>query len=424
MSALPTSMNFSERIRAKGVGAAKETLTIAPNNGPTYNLGTGMMQFEIPGGQLGKYADFSSLYVACDITNGDASANIFNHIGSMALVNRLVVTTNTNKQFCDISYKNMLDAIMVAKQGDSAWLNTNANIMFGCGSSAIEGYTFGIGATARFLIPLSLIGIDSMMFPLSSQENLRFQIYLEQAYNVFNDQSVGITNANITISNAYLHYDTVQLTMEEDRALIKDFDGMLVITAPCWAQLDTTIPLLSTATSINLGFSKKRAKRLLIAQRNTTSFNTMANANKCHYCMDQGGATEFSLKLNGKEVKTQAYSLTNGGPEFFAESIKSNGGRILDIHPSNSTRATYIVVETAAGATDGESGRFFVEFDLQNGLENVEGTIINGINVINGNFTLAIKRSATTNDRYVNIYLEYWSDFVLNAATGVWDIYS
>ena len=183
---LPLAMNFSERVRARGVAGAKETLTIAPNNGPTFNCGTGMIQFEIPGNQMAKYADFSSLYIACDITNSDpATANAFSHIGTMGLVSRVVVMTNTNKQFCDISYKNQLDAMMIAKGGDANWLTTSGNVMFGTSDNTVAGESFAAAATLRFLIPLSMIGIDLMMFPLSSMEKLRFQIYLEAAGTAF-----------------------------------------------------------------------------------------------------------------------------------------------------------------------------------------------------------------------------------------------
>jgi hypothetical protein len=425
--ALPLTMKFSERVRAISAGKAKETITIAPNNGVTQTCGTGMISFEINGNQIARYADFSSLYIACDITNSYAESIMFSHIGTMGLVNRIVVSTLTNTLIADISYKNQLDAILIAKQGDTNWLNTNGSVMFGCASSAVGGMTLAAAAVKRLLIPLSLIGIDDLMFPLFAMETLRFQVYLESAKTAFTTDTAantGLLNPDITLSNILLHYDVVELTDEDNKNLLSSFGNKLILNVPCWQCVDTEISTTATTASIPLNYAKARCRRLLMSQVNSTF---IANDTTCSFAMDQALTTEISLKLNGKEVKTQSYSISNGAPEIFAESIKTSCGRILDIHPSSATRTNYTVDEDAlatVAAGDATCGRFYAEFDLQNGLENENDTIINGLNIINGNLALALKRSAgTTAARKVFCFMEYWVDLVLDINLNRWQIY-
>ena len=425
MTALPLSMGFQERVKAGGASQAKETITIAPNNGVLQNCGTGMISFEINGNQLGRYADFSSLYIACDIKSTHAEEIRFSHLGTMGLVSRIVVSTLSNTQIADISYKNQLDAILLAKSGDKNWLNTNGSIMFGCGSSAIAGISLLANVSKRLLIPISLFGLDQMMFPLFATETLRFQVYLEAAKTAFvlaDLEDDDILNSEISLTNMLLHYDVVQLKQDEDAALIEKFDGKLVINVPCWQCIDTEIPTTATSASIPLNFAKSRCRRLLISQVNATF---IANDTTCSFAMDQALTTDFSLKLNGKEVKTQSYPVSSGAPEVFAESIKTSGGKILDIHPASATYSTYTVEEDALGTTDALSGRFYVEFDLQNGCENAGESLTNGLNIVNGNLALALKRSAgTTAARRIFCFVEYWQDVILDVKLGVWRVYN
>lgn len=424
--ALPKDMNFSQRLHAMGTSSAKANLTVAPNNGSSFDAGTGMMQFEIPGNQLGTFADLSSAYIACDITNSAAATNDvkFTNIGTMGLVSRLVVSTNTNKIICDISNKDMLDAIMIAKHGETTWLSSNASVMFGCGSSAVAGQTIAAdGGVERYLIPLHLMGIDELLFPLSGQEHLRFQVYLQNAPTTFVVAAgKAVVDADIKLTSVMLHYDTVQLNNDEFSQLVKDLGGKFTLTVPCWQNQDATITNTDTQVSTTLGFSKRRAKRLLVAQRNTAF---LTDDEKCSYAMDRGLVTTASLKLNGKEVKTQSYSVSNNGPEVYAEAIKSNGGRIMDIHASNATRTTVNVAENAAGTGDATVGRFFIEFDLQNGLE-VGDDVVSGINIASGNFTLALTKSdSTTANRQLDVYMEYWNELELDVVgSNTWTLYN
>ena len=426
--ALPLSMKFSERVRAQGLSKAKKTITQAPQNGVTQVCGTGMIEFDLDGNQMAQYADFSSLYIACDITSSYAHDIMLSQIGTMGLVSRVVVNTVMGTEIADISYKNQIDAILIAKQGDANWLNTNGSVMFGCGESAFGGAIFEQNVAKRLLIPISLIGIDQMMFPLFASEKLRFYIYLEAAKTAFTTDTAehtGLANANITLSNMLLHYDVVELSLQENAELINDFSGRLIMTVPTWQCVDADIPATTTAT-IQLNVAKTRCRRLLMSQVNSTF---IANDTTCSFAMDQALTSEISIKYNASEVKNQAFPLsTSGSPEIFAESIKSSCGRILDIHPSSTTYANYNVEQTAdatIAAGDDTCGRLYFEVDFQNGFENSDETIVDGLNLNANTLTVGIKRTSpgTTAARKVFCFVEYWKDVVLDVKLGRWQVY-
>lgn len=426
--ALPKDMNYSQRLRAMGTSASKANLTVAPNNGSSFTANTGMMQFEIPGQQLGTFADLSNAYIACDINNAAAGANdgLFTNVGSMAIVNRLVISTNTNKTICDITNKNMLDGVMLIKHADDNYLDSVGNALFGTNNSAVAGNTISAGTTQRYLIPLSLIGIDEVMFPLCGQEHLRIQIYLESAANTFICAAdTLVTDAQLTFTSVLLHYDTVQLTNDEFSQLVNDFDGKFLLTVSCWQNQDSTLDKDATQISTTLGFSKRRAKRLIVTQRNV---DNLAAPTRGAFAIDRALVTSASLKLNGREVKTQTYDVSNNGPEIYAEAIKSSGGKLLSMEGSNVSRAFLEVAQNAIPTiANGNNvvGRFFIEFDLQNGLE-IDDSVISGLNIASGNFTLALTKSnVTTANRQMDVYMEYWNELELDMkGAQTWSIYN
>ena len=69
------------------------------------------------------------------------------------------------------------------------------------------------------------------------------------------------------------------------------------------------------------------------------------------------------------------------------------------------------------------SGKFFFEIDLTSGLE-TKGSV-SGLNVMSGNFNLELVKGATTDDQYLDIFIEYHSEYVLDMqAGGTWQIYN
>jgi hypothetical protein len=68
------------------------------------------------------------------------------------------------------------------------------------------------------------------------------------------------------------------------------------------------------------------------------------------------------------------------------------------------------------------SGRFFFEIDLTSGLEN--NNSMDGMSVMTGgNFNLEITKDASVADQYIDVFVEYWSEAILNMNTGAsWQI--
>jgi len=426
---LPEDLQYPLFHEGLGMKGAKENLSIGPYNNTTF-APSGTIKFEIPGNQQA-FADFSNLYVQMDITNntGDTAMNLSRH-GVMSMISRVIVGTNSNKTFVDISGYNVLQNVKIIKEADKSWLDNNGNIMFLTSSDGSKN--IADAATMRVLIPLNDIGIDERAFPLASSENLRIELQLESALAAFRaTTSFAIADADVAITNVSLHYDVIKLENHEYDAILAKHGGVFNLTTSVWQAQDGIITAADTTAAFTMGFSKRRAKRLLITQRNVDhTTNTLANS----FSMDAGSGTNgtpgdltISLKHNGKEVKTQTMALSGskGGPQILAEAIKSGGGNIFDWNnPGCTTRTGYFTMREAAAATsDATSSRFFIEIDLQNG---VEGSgVAQGMNIAIGNFTLAFTRTATTENRQVNMFLEYYNELTLDLRPGagaVWTV--
>jgi hypothetical protein len=68
------------------------------------------------------------------------------------------------------------------------------------------------------------------------------------------------------------------------------------------------------------------------------------------------------------------------------------------------------------------SGRFFFEIGLTSGLEN-NNSSMDGMSVMTGNCNLEITKDASVADQYIDVFVEYWSEAILNMNTGAsWQI--
>jgi len=433
---LPEDMDFPMFSPPAGMNVAKESLSIAPYNLSTFNGGS-TMKFEIPCNQPERFADFSNLYVACDIHCKHATATAdFNHSGTFGLVNRVIVGTNSNKTFCDISAKNVLDTALLNKHANVDWMKGTGSILFLTSDNDEDVPSLSANKSAgeyRILIPLHNIGIDQMAFPLCGTENLRIQVELESAMTAFL-ASAEIANSDIVINNVFLHYDVMQLSPTQYDAIIAHHGGVFKLTVDSWMSQDAIIQATDTTAGFTLGFSKREAKRLLLIQRNV-SHTTESTRNS--FSMDCGsgasgagnsGDLTISLKNNGKEVKTAKLTKYGGtliGPEALAESLKSQNGSILDFNNAGTAnRNTYSIVRAAANAvSDVTSSRFFAEFDLQNGLESDKSK--QGLNISIGNFAVSFTRAITAENRQLNMFLEYNNFLMLDMrkdSGGVWTV--
>ena len=414
---VPEDLNFSQKLRALGSKSAAHVEQTAVQTA-NVNAGTGLYEFIIPGQQRAKFMELKNAFVAVNIANSDASALATAQLqgcGTMGLVARRRITTSSGAIICDTANVNCLDAAILNKHATNDWLESTGNALFLTNTNALGavGDAITTGSTRRVLIPIHLVGIDEVLFPLVGVENIHIEITFESAATGFIASTTGLLDSEITYSNAILHYETITLENNEYQDLLESIGGKFNLTVPCWDRAGKVILADETSSTLQIATSRKKAKRVLIVQRlSTLANNDVVNS----FSMDRGGVSYFSLLHNGVEVKNRDYRAgLNDGPEALAFALGSDGGNIMDTSSgSQSTNARSTLTQAqATGVNDTASGRYFMEFDLQSGFQ-VDGATVSGINAIAGSLIVSLTRGTTAADRNLDVFTEYWADLELD----------
>lgn len=461
--ALPEQLSYTQQIDA--LGLPKDRIGLSPNNGADFNC-DGAIIFEIPCRQTTKYADFSNCYISFDLKNEDtAIVELPFQIGTIALQNKLTIETTSNKKFCEVDNVNTLMDLKLSQSVDQNWYNSNGNKMFGTGfstgtSSAVSnGVTIPVydGASSatildtmpRYIMPIDASAVcDGQYFPLAGRENIRFRIDLEAAQTAFIAADNGLTNANITLSNVMLNYDVMTLEDEMAKSLLAAMKFKYLITGNDYYHQNEQIAQGLSGVNIQLGCSRRRAKKVYGILRNVDDLTGVSGAVVNSFGRNKAGITQVTVKYNGKKVNQNDLIISNTSAEAFAESMKSSHGSLMSLHTvANGNYETFGVVTTNAATpvvntttvvtynkTDvfniAESdntlpintGRWYFEIDLENGLQK-DGTSVSGLNVSSGNFTLEMTKAASTQDQRLDLFVEYASEYVLDMeAGGSWTI--
>jgi hypothetical protein len=437
--ALPEEMNYTQHIDALGV--KKDRIGLAPNNGSSFICNTGYLNFEVPCQQFSKFADFTNAYIAFDITNSDEVTNtLYGQLGTIALQNKLTVETTSNRKFSEVDNVNALWDIKLSQSVDPDWYKSNGSMMFGTGETPNLGVDIGADATAHYIMPIGMSGLcDNTYVPLIGRENLRFRIDLEQAKTAVYCSDANVADSEITLTNVVLYYDVMTLADDQMKSLLNAIGGKFIMSGVDYYHQNQQIALASTSANISIGCSRRKAKKLIGCFR-TVGKMTTANANS--FSRNKANLTEITVKLNGTKVNQADLPLNaTTAPEAYAEIMKCSQGGLLNLHSTslgeykkvtgvsdtgNTITYTYydmFNLDEGDATVDETTGRFFFEVDLSSGMDTKDS--VGGLNVMTGNFNLEFQKAATMADQYLDIWIEYHSEYVLDMqAGGTWQIYN
>lgn len=406
---IPEELHYEEKMRAIGKRKPAMHVEQSPDNGATQVSSTGKIRFPIQANQIGKFADLKNAYVAVDmvVTETNVITGVLGEHGSIACVSRATLSTNTNQIISDIYKKNVLDVAMNNTYKSVNWGGSTKNILYGGKGNNFSGESISTTET-RYIIPLDKLGFDETFVPLSGIEDLKLELYLDSALNIFVARTgTGTPTATgITFSNMVLHYDVLELADDEFEDLLHGAGGKLVINSKTWFCQDMIITADDTGVSMTIGAGKQDVKRILVVQRSVVNDDELVN-NK--FSMGVGKCTSISLMHNGVELKNRPLSISNGGPEALIESIKAEGGYLYDGVESGGLRTRYIAdgnVAAVTGTYATTSGCFVAMFDCQNGFQ-MDDTE-SGINITTGSTLLKLTKSGTTtNNMNLEVFVEY-----------------
>jgi len=439
--ALPEEMNYSQHIDSMGI--KKDRIGLAPNNGSSFICNTGYLNFEVPCQQFSKFADFANAYIAFDVTNTDATANAFHgQLGTIALQNKLTVETTSNKKFSEVDNVNALWDIKLSQSVDPDWYKSNGALMFGTGDGPFDGVSIGAGAgnARHYIMPLGMSGLcDNTYVPLIGRENLRFRIDLEQASTALIASTDGLADSEITLSNVVMYYDVMTLSDEQMKGLLNAIGGKFIMSGIDYYHQNAQIALASTSGNISIGCSRRKAKKLIGCFR---TVGDMTDDEVNSFSRNKANLTEITVKHNGQKIgQTDLPLNANTAPEAYAEAMKASQGGLLNLHSTSLGEVKTLVLAEGApniisytytdvfNLDEGDatsnitSGKFFFEVDLTSGMETKDS--VSGLNVMTGNFNLEFQKGATTADQYLDIFIEYHSEYVLDMqAGGTWMVYN
>lgn len=412
---IPEELHYEEKMRAIGKRKPAMHVEQSPDNGTTQVSSTGKIRFPIQGNQVARFADLKNGYVAVNmvITGTNVTSAKFGVHGSVGCVSRATLSTNTNQIISDIYKKNVLDIAMNTAYKSDNWADSTNNILHGGAATLAACIDVLPGTAKRFIIPLDKLGFDETFVPLCGIEDLKLELYLESALNVFMSQvkvdAGDLVATGITYSDMILHYDVFDMMDDEFESLLQDLGGKFTINSKTWFCQDMTVTNTDTGVSLQLGAGKQDVKRIVAVQRGVNNDNKLVHN---MFSMGTGGATSISLMHNGVELKNRPYALTGGSPENLLENIKAEGGYIYDGNELFGSRIQYIL-DGDDDATDlASSGCFVAMFDCQNGFQTDDSE--SGINITTGSTMLKLVRTGTTNNMNLEVFVEYGQRLELN----------
>jgi hypothetical protein len=208
----------------------------------------------------------------------------------------------------------------------------------------------------------------------------------------------------------------------EYKQLLNNNDGVFRISGTDFLNQTEIIPSANTSAVINIGFSKRKIKALYFALRRNDKITTDAGVTLTG--RDKGYITNYALKYNGSVIgQNSINSSETNESETFAELAKASGG-ILNLHANCFGIDNKFNLSDGDCSTNAESGSFFGKIDLENGFQSDEA--LSGLEVLGGNLTLELTKSASSADQRLDLFVEYHSEYVLdmNDGGGTWGVYS
>lgn len=425
MSVLPFDMNYMAYMDANKEAENKESLVAGTTNGSTFKMNQAF-EVTIKMQQPDYVADFKNGYFSMDITNGCANANTASfqgYVGSLGLINQQIIKTDAGKEFSNIDGYNVLTPLLIEKIVDPDWYSGNGNILFGCDDAADgSGDAVAQNATIHKIIPHILTGTALPYFPMGSVSNFIFHQKLDTLATSFSSESniADMVDSDITISNIKYHYDVYKLkppalSSIENRLV----NGNYVLEVPDWKHQTHNLAANLTGCNVQLGFSLRKVKRLIIIARSTDRISVPLN--KGLIGRNKAGITKILTKLDNRTFQNSSgiEMTASNSVEAYAELLKNNGG-LLDMSTNSMVYDRFNLLGSGTAPTSlATSGSFYHEVDFSNGMDT--DTSKSGVSIGNNNLEVQITKTGTEATTF-DFFLEFYNIYTMNKNERVWRV--
>jgi hypothetical protein len=433
---LPESMDYSDYVMAVATrnNGARKQIQKGPTTWSATPVGAnGYWTFDIEGGQARYFLDCKTIYLDTLLTNLDAAAMNLPSCGGAGLIKKIVVESSTGTKISEINnYNNFVNTYDQATKGSSQLVSEG---LLNGGTSSVSNLGEAIATTASrgLSIPIRFNVMQNHMYPLMGNVGLRIHIYFDNLTTVSQtDAGLALQSSDLSFSNPLLIYDVVQLEENEMEEILFQHDYKFDIVGSDFENQFGTMATADQAFTIQMGFSKRIAKRLYVTIRKDVYLSTVARYRNS-FSRSRGNLDEIVLLYNGSKVNDQSLLVASTADlschRVYCENQKSMYNSLSSASDSIITPTTFKLNDAAEdGLTNGVVvGSFFACINLQNGLELENGETVSGANVQMGNFSIKFVRSSVgTLSQQVDLYLEYENKMSLNmspdSGSGVWKI--
>jgi hypothetical protein len=428
MAMLPADMKYSPEMDANKYAGSKESLTANPSNGSVYYMNQ-PIEITVPMRQPEYVCDFKNAYVSFQIKNNDGTADntaVFQSlVGSLGMVNQQVIKTSTGVEFSNFDAYNVLSPLLFEREADANWYAGKGNILFGMSNDTTNANGLSIaggGGIAHKVLPLINTGIAQQYFPMGSLADIVLRFKLDTASSCFvtADTKALPADASIEISNIVLHYDIYRMS---DLALSsinsRLVNNSYVIDTTDWVHQQYSDTGL-TKFNVQIGFAKRKAKRLIMILRDTA--NITGDYNKGLMSRNQAGITKVYAKLDGKTYQSSSgveMAQASNMVDAYAELLKHEGG-LLDMSSNTNTLARFNLITSGTAPTDwATSGSFYHEIDFSNSMDTESS--VSGVAIDHNNLQVFVEKTGTT-AQTVDFFIEFYNQYTMNRSEGVWSV--
>lgn len=421
MSAYPPQLNYSPLLDANKLSGVKDSLTVGTSNGTTFQMNQ-PMEITVPMNQPGHVCDFKNCRVSLKINNGTGGAITFqSRVGSLGLINQQLIKTSTGKEFSNFDQYNVLMPLLIEKEVDPDWYDYNGNFLFGCTNEADgDGDTIANTESAIKMLPLQLTGVSHPFFPMDSIADIVIRLKLETVDTCF---ALALTKANslVTITDVVFHYDVYDLSDSLTSAMNVKLGGNYVLDVLDWAHQQRSLNAGVLKFTDEIGFAKKKAKRLIMVVRTTSDI--VAPTAKGLMSRTQAGITKVVCYLNNKTYQSSSgvemVSASNM-VDAYAELLKNSGG-LFDMKTNSISLARYSLITGATIPTTlALSGAYFYEISFENGMDTDISS--SGVEINHNNLKISVEKATSGEALTIDYFVEFENKYIMNKSQRVWEV--
>lgn len=424
MSIYPTTLKYTPLYNANELSGPRESLTVGTSNGTSFQMNQ-PFEITVPMNQPGYVCNFKKSYITVEINNISTVALKFQpRAGSLGLISQLQVKTSTGKEFSNFENFNVLAPLLIQRDVDQDWYNSTGNALFGCGlnEAATEGLAApAAGATTTLVkaLPIELTGVSYEQFPMDSIADLVFRMKLDIPNTAF-VMATSVASNLVTISNIVLHYDVYKLSP----SLINEIDTTLMdnsylLDVKDWVHQQRSLSAATTKFTDEIGFSKKKAKRLIMVIRRTPDITDQTMQSTCS--RTQAGLKNVTCYLNNRAYQSSSGIEMDSAHmvEAYAEMLKNDGG-FFTMKPNSLSFAKFGDISSDDPISVATSGVFFHEISFENGMD--VDLSSSGVQINHNNLKISVVKDASATDLTIDYFVEFDNQYIMNKQTRVWDI--